>query len=135
MAKNLPRSNTHLPTQRELYPAGLELRHRALQVGGAERKVVEHAGRIRGHLPLRNVQDGLAARVQPRAAETERGPRSLCEAEDPDVERARRRELVGEHVEVIHSLDRHGAPYAMSPDRMRLTPALSIFSRAAESEP
>src|SRR5258708_14437662 len=97
--------------------------------------MVQHSGRIRRDLSLGNMQDGLAARVQPRAVETERGPRSLGEAENPDVERARRRELVGEHVEVIHSLDRHGAPYAMSPDRMPLMPALSIFSRAAESAP
>src|SRR6266853_2040080 len=135
VAENLPRSHTHLPAERELYPAGLEPRHRALQVGGAEREMVQHPGRVRGHLPLGDMQDGLAARVQPRAVETERGPRSLGEAENPDVERPRRRELVGEHVEVIHSLDRHEASCAMSSDRMRFTPAFSIFSHAAASEP
>ena len=49
----------------------------------------------------------LYAGGQPILHVSEGRPRSLGEAENPDVKRARRGELVGEHVEVIHSLDRH----------------------------
>src|SRR5439155_25336871 len=41
VTKNLPRSDTHLPAQRELYPARLEPRHRTLEVRGAEREMVQ----------------------------------------------------------------------------------------------
>jgi len=48
---------------------------------------------------------------------------SLGEAENPTYEPRVDRELVGDTLKLIHSLDRHEASFAMSSDRMRFTPA------------
>src|SRR5689334_15376396 len=135
VAEDLPDARAHLLAQRVLDAVRLEPRHRPFEVARGEGEMVEHPCRVGGQLGLRDVQDRLAARVHPGAAEAQGRPRALCEAEHAGVEGARLLELVREHVEMIHSVDCHSPPQAKSPDWTRFTPAFSIFTQAAASEP
>src|SRR5438477_2829106 len=107
--EHLPDAGLHLLAHRIRHGVAIERRERSPEVARREGDVIDHARAVLGHLVLRDVQDGLAAGVEPDAAEAERRPLPDREAEDVHVETPCRFDVVGEDVEVVHALDGHHA--------------------------
>src|SRR5260221_4422281 len=107
VAEDLPDLRAHLLTHGVLDAVRLQFRDRPLEVRARERDRVDDTSALRRQLVRGDVQDGTTARVEPQAVEAHGRALALGEAEDGAVEAARGIDIVGENVEVVHTLDRH----------------------------